>query len=200
MELAKTYAAFIGHRLVATGGLESTVLAARALVESGETAPVLFFDDATGRQLDFDLSGAPAEVVARLGSHPAVASPAASATKKKAGPGRPRLGVVSREVSLLPRHWEWLGEQPGGASAMIRRLVDHARRGATLAARQTAAREAVSRVMWAIAGDLPGFEEASRALFAGDDGRFSELVAGWPEALRAYLERLLDGARTPAAT
>ncbi|MCA9516796.1 MAG: DUF2239 family protein [Myxococcales bacterium] len=190
MEPSKTYAAFIGHELVASGGLQGTLLAAKERVDAGESAPILFFDDATGRQLDFDLSGTPVEVLARLAAHPAVAPAAAPAPQKK-GPGRPKLGVVSREVSLLPRHWEWLGAQPGGASASLRRLVDQARRSGTVTERQRAAREAASRVMWALAGDLPGFEEASRALFASDDGRFAAIIAAWPEALREHLARML---------
>ncbi|MFY0534142.1 DUF2239 family protein [Nannocystis pusilla] len=55
---------------------------------------------------------------------------AAEEPPARTGPGRPKLGVVSREVSLLPRHWEWLERQPSGSR---RRCADSSRRrsGAT---------------------------------------------------------------------
>jgi hypothetical protein len=114
------------------------------------------------------------------------------------GPGRPRLGVVSREISLLPRHWEWLEAQPGGLSATLRRLVDEARRQEPQSEQARQRRDATSRLMWALAGDLPGFEEASRALFASERGRFTDLLASWPADLRGYLlARLTSGAAAP---
>ena len=89
------------------------------------------------------------------------------------GPGRPKLGVVAREITLLPRHWEWLAQQTGGASVAIRKLVDEARRAtATTAIASASAQEAAYRFMSAMAGNLPHFEEAIRALFADDPRRF----------------------------
>ncbi|CAN5894749.1 DUF2239 family protein [soil metagenome] len=170
---------------MASGPLKAVLLAAVLLAtkerfdrDPGER--ILIFEDRTGRQVDFDLRGTAEEVVARVvpGS-------------VKAGPGRPKLGVVSREISLLPRHWEWLEQQPNGISAAIRRLVEEARKRDPEEERARLAREAVFRFMTAIAGDLPGFEEASRALFGKDPERFAELIGEWPEDIRAHLARLL---------
>ena len=107
---------------------------------------------------------------------------------------RPRLGVVAREVTLLPRHWEWLADQPGGASATLRRLVDEARKHETPKARARRAAATAGRAMTALAGDRPNFEEAYRALDAGDRDRFEALTAGWPEDVRGYLLRVAQEA------
>nr|WP_258506136.1 DUF2239 family protein [Variovorax sp. S12S4] len=166
--------AFSGFRRIASG-TRSEVLA--QLRQLPDAASVLLFDDSTGAQLDLDLrEEAPAEPEA-TGEAPRTV-------------GRPKLGVVAREVTLLPRHWEWLGRQPGGASVALRRLVDDARRVHADRDTERAAREATYRFMTAIAGDLPGFEEATRALFAGERERFDELVAPWPEDIRAHLQKL----------
>lgn len=147
---------------------------------------VLIFDDRTGRQVDFDFRGTDAEVVAR-----AVASNR-TPDQAKPGPGRPKLGIISREISLLPRQWEWLEQQPNGISAALRRLVDEARKRDPEGEKARLAREAASSFMTAIAGNFPGFEEASRALFAKDNARLRELVGGWPKDIQAYLLRWLQ--------
>ena len=176
-----TYSAFSGDRLVAAGPLDELLRRTKAHLERGG-ADVLVFEDGTGRQVDFDLRGTADEVVAR------------AATPARPGPGRPRLGVVSREVSLLPQHWEWLEAQPNGISAALRRLVDAARRRAPREEQARRAREAVSRFMTAMAGDRPGYEEASRALFAGDGARFEQLVQRWPKDVREHVRRIASDA------
>jgi hypothetical protein len=178
----RTYGAFAGDRLVATGDLRTMLLRVKKHLDGGG-APVLVFEEQTGRQVEFDFRGTADEVVAR-------ASPA----EPKAGPGRPRLGVVSREVSLLPRHWDWLEQQPNGASAALRRLVDEARKREPGKERARRARDAAGKVMWSLAGNLPDFEEASRALFAGDTARLRELIRRWPKDIRKYVQRLADEA------
>jgi hypothetical protein len=178
-----TYSAFAGDRKIAAGPLEQMLLRTKAFLDRGG-AGVLIFEDQTGRQVDFDFRGTPAEVVAR----------ATAAAAPRAGPGRPRLGVVSREVSLLPQHWEWLEAQPNGISAALRRLVDAARRRAPHEERARRARDAASRFMTAMAGDRPGYEEASRALFAGNAERFAELVRRWPRDVREHLQGIAAGA------
>lgn len=185
----RTYTAFVGARLLGTGALEEIVRLIKARVDGGETERIAFFDDETGQVLDLDLRGSPDEAIARLAEHPVLGPVVAeSEGPKRAGPGRPKLGVVSREVSLLPRHWEWLGEQSGGASVTLRKLVDEARKRTEVRDRARRAKEATHRVMWELAGNLAGFEEASRAYYANDPGRFSQEVAGWPEDVRRYLE------------
>jgi hypothetical protein len=177
-----SFTAFDGHRRLASGPLREATLAVKRAVDAGAAGPLLVFDDATGRVVDVDTRGTEAEVLARLPGEPP--SPADEEPDRGAEPrrrGRPRLGVVAREVTLLPRHWEWLAAQPGGASVALRRLVEEARRGGAEADRRRRTRDAAYRFMSAMAGDLPGFEEASRALFAGDAERFRALVAAWPE-------------------
>jgi hypothetical protein len=159
--------AFLGHRKLLSGSLAEVAPALRALPVG---AMPLVFDDASGAVVDVDLSGSPAEMLARL------APPAAR--------GRPRLGVVAREVTLLPRHWDWLATQPGGASVTLRRLIEAARRDEKAEAK--AARDAAYRFMAAVAGDLPGYEEALRALFAGDRAAFTARLADWPADVRGH--------------
>ena len=180
MEDPLTFSAFAGDRRVVSGALEATLLAVKERFDGDPSEPVLIFEDQTGRQVDFDLRGAPEEVVARARPEPA-----------RTGPGRPKLGVISREISLLPRHWEWLELQPSGASAALRRLVDEARKRDPEGDRKRLAIEAASRFMTAMAGDRRNFEEASRALFAKESERFAALIAEWPADIRDHLARLL---------
>ncbi|MGB8841056.1 MAG: DUF2239 family protein [Aliidongia sp.] len=190
--------AFEGTRHLATGPLIEVALAIKNAVERGSTEAILAFDDLTGEVIDFDLRGTKADLIARL-SKPA--SPRAGKPPGKdqdaapRSPGRPKLGVISREVTLLPRHWEWLAAQPGGASATLRKLVEDAKRnGGTLAERR-AAHATAYRFIAAIAGDRPGFEEATRALFADDCGRFEQHAATWPDDIRTYAIKLAFGTR-----
>ncbi|HKU98037.1 MAG TPA: DUF2239 family protein [Vineibacter sp.] len=191
--LSKPCTAFEGRRLLAAGPLIEVVLALKTASESGTTSPLLVFDDATGRVMDFDLRGTKADIIARL-SRPAATArpspPAEGSTPEPRGRGRPRLGVIGREVTLLPRHWEWLAAQPGGASVALRRLVDDARRTGGAQQKTRAAQEVAYRFMSAMAGNLPGFEEATRALFANDQTRFEHHVSGWPGDVRSYAKRL----------
>ena len=175
-ESLATYTAFAGGRLVATGSKEEIIASIKHQDDSIKES-ILIFDDLTGRQVDFDLSGSLADVLAR------------ESAASRHGPGRPKLGVVGREVSLLPRHWEWLEEQPNGISAALRRLVDEARKREPGAQKARRMRAALSRVMWAMAGDLPNFEEATRALFAPDDDELAELTRTWPHDVRAHVLR-----------
>jgi uncharacterized protein len=215
MTIERTYTAFAGDKLVFSGALPAMLMCVKERLDAGEERTVLVFEDETGTQLDFDFSGTPGEVLARIPSHPWFATgeahaklarlrvaqalhqmghPGAPAPKDSPGPGRPRLGVVSREVSLLPRHWEWLEKEPGGISGALRRLVEEARKRAPDEQRQRLVREATSKFMWVMAGNLPGFEEASRALFAGDNERLRDLSSAWPEDIRQHLVHLLRDA------
>jgi len=184
--VSSNYSAFSGDRLIAFGSLQEVLTASKAFVDSTDDPELLIFEDRTGRQIDFDFRGSLDEVLAR-------ALPPAPRT----GPGRPKLGVVSREVSLLPRHWEWLEAQPQGISAGIRRLVEEARKQNPGEQRARKGREALNRFMTAIAGNRPNYEEATRALFAADNARFEELIADWPEDIRAHLLRVLEDSLAP---
>jgi hypothetical protein len=183
MEEIRTYTAFVGETLIASGPLETMLPEVKARFDRDASSLFLIFEDQSGRQVDFDLRGSVNEVVAR-------ALPAPSRT----GPGRPKLGVVSREVSLLPRHWDWLEQQPNGASAALRRLVDQARKHEPGKERARLATEAAGRILSAIAGNLPGYEEASRALYAADRAHFEELILDWPRDIRAYIQRRVEDA------
>jgi len=176
--------AFAGSSRLDEGPEDELIARLRANPPGPETL-LRIFDDATGERLELDLRPE--------GAGTAVPAPAAPAPRTV---GRPRLGVVAREVTLLPRHWDWLNRQPGGASVALRRLVDEARQVHRERDAQRAAREAAYRVMTEMAGDLPGFEEATRSLFAGEGARFDTLIDSWPEDIRTFLRRLASGAWT----
>lgn len=176
---------FAGARLIARGDLATV---ARAAHSSRDRTP-LILDDTTGHAVEIDLRGSVDDVLTRL-------SPPAAAPKPARG--RPKLGVTAREVTLLPRHWDWLSTQPGGASAALRRLVDQARRDTVDADAVRQAQEVTYRVMTTLAGDRPGYEEATRALFAGDHQRFESLVTAWPKDIAAYVVELSERAWPPS--
>jgi len=172
-----TCTAFEGSRLIATGPVAHVALKVKEVLDRGEQAPVLIFDDHSSRLVELDFRGTPQDVLARLDPPPEEAP---------RRPGRPRLGVVAREVTLLPRHWEWLSSQPGGASVAIRKLVEQASRANQSQDRIRIARESAYRFMSAIAGNESGFEEAARALFAGNHERFEQEIAVWPPDIRNH--------------
>ena len=183
MEDDKTYTAFVGTNLIASGARDGVLEALKSRFDRDVSTLILTFEDQTGRQIDFDLRGTLADVLARY--RPALA---------RVGPGRPKLGVVAREVSLLPRQWEWLEQQPSGASAAIRRLVDEARKRDPGEQQARSAIEATGRFLSAMAGNLPGYEEASRALYARKRKRFDDLIREWPKDIRLHAKRLSHGA------
>lgn len=177
-ERAGRFVAFEGVSRIADGDWAAVSRAAWRAMEAG--APVLVFEAATGRVADLDPRDRAAAV------HAAEAAAAEPAKR-----GRPKLGVVAREVTLLPRHWDWLAQQPGGASVALRRLVEAARKETSAADDRRTARDAAYRFMQAIAGDLAGFEEASRALFAEDMAGLSERIATWPRDVRRQVLEML---------
>jgi hypothetical protein len=177
--------AFQGARCIAAGELAEVALKAKATADKGP--PVLIFDDATSEAIEVDFRGTAEDVLQRLAR---ASSPQATAPETPRGPGRPKLGVVSREVTLLPRHWEWLSAQPGGASVALRKLVEEARRANASKDRVRQSQEAAYRFMSAMAGDRPGFEEATRALFAGQRERFDQLIDAWPRDIRNHAKKL----------
>lgn len=186
MQTIAPFTAFSGTCRLASGDLPEVALSVKALLEQDSWAPALIFDNQTGLHVEVDLRGTREDVLERLAPPPGVASPEDEAVTVPRGPGRPKLGVVAREITLLPRHWEWLATQPGGASVAVRKLVEEARRTNTKKDRLREAREAVYRFISATAGNEPGFEEVSRALFAGDKDRFMALMKNWPGDVREH--------------
>lgn len=173
---ADGYVVFAGERLIARGTAADAALACRA---AGDGRVLAFGPD--GRQEDFDVRGSEDDIRDRY----------APPREEPRGRGRPRLGVVAREVTLLPRHWDWLAAQPGGASVALRRLVDQARNADDAPHRQRAARDAAYRFLSAMAGNLPGFEEAIRAIYAGDTARLQALSQDWPADIRDHALSIL---------
>lgn len=204
LDIASSYSAFEGACCIAHGGLEHVALAAKRAMDraaSNPTAPaILVFSDSSSETLELDWRGSDTEFAARLDAvvarHPAPAAPEAEPGDIEAprGPGRPKLGVVAREVTLLPRHWEWLGSQPGGASVALRKLVDVARRTSEARDRVRHSSAVGYKFMSTMAGHEPGFEEASRALFAGDQAGFETHIANWPADVQTHLKRILTDA------
>lgn len=195
-ENQRNYTGFAGYRLIASGALTEVALKAKEWLDRGDSAPLLIFEDETGNPVDLDFRGTLYEFLDKLEKKRARRAEAEQATEepKRSGPGRPKLGVVSREVSLLPRHWDWLNSQPGGASVTLRKLVEEARRNSAGADRARRAQEAAYKFMAAMAGDFPGFEEASRAFFANNPERFHQLIQPWPEDVREHARKLVAAA------
>lgn len=180
-EVSNSYAVFEGTSLLAAGTLADVAIAARTAFLARPHSRVLIFDP-SGRTLEIDLRGSDLSAYRfNPGSEPLIAT-----APQPPGPGRPKLGVIAREVTLLPRHWEWLNDQPGGASVALRKLVEDARKNSWEKDAIRHGQEAAYRFLTAIAGDLPGFEEALRALFAGDADRFDTETTLWPGGLRGH--------------
>lgn len=191
--------AFAGERRIAMGSRAEVAVVVKRVVDGGEHGPLLVFHETTGRVVELDLRGTVEDVERRCASESGEGSLAGEETgggveQPARGPGRPKLGVVGREVTLLPRHWAWLSAQRGGASVTLRRLVDQARRESVEADVVHQAQDAAYRFMQAVAGDHPGFEEATRALFARDEEGFVAQTEGWPVDLADQARRMAAGA------
>lgn len=176
--------AFQKHKRVARGTVLEVASAVKKYLEKKSDGEVLIFDDLSSAPVEIDLRGSAREVVKRL------QEAADKANTKVSGPGRPKLGVVSREISLLPRHWEWLSLQPSGASATLRRLVEETQKKNLPQDQMRQAQTATYKFMHAVAGDLPHYEEALRALFASDKKAFTKCIATWPKDIVAHIEKL----------
>lgn len=189
METASTYTAFEGHSLLIRGALTDVIIKIKKKLGKAENSAILIFSDATGRVMDFNFHGTEKEVLKRLDVFVADDEP-----RDSPGPGRPKLGVISREVSLLPRHWEWLASQSGGASATLRKLVEEAKKKSLSGNSARQSQERSHKFMSAVAGDLKGYEEALRALYKRDEKAFLAEIAGWPRDVRNHVAALADGA------
>jgi hypothetical protein len=186
-----TFTAFIGARRVGAGGLAAAAAAVKQAIDSGETGEILIFEDSNARAIEIDFRGGPESVQASVArALEARERQAAPAEEPRRGPGRPKLGVVAREVTLLPRHWDWLATQRGGASVALRRLVEEAAKDRGGHEKRRLAQEAAYRFLSALAGDRPHYEEAVRALFARNAAAFAERIAQWPRDVRDYATTL----------
>lgn len=195
--------AFEGFERVESGDIRQVAAKTKAVLDRGERAPVLVFDETTSELVEIDFRGTLRQVLERLGSQPPDSPEVGTAEVGGPAPrgrGRPKLGVVPREVTLLPRHWEWLSSQPGGASVALRKLVDEARRTRQSADALRRGQEAAYRFLHALAGNLPGFEEVTRALFAGTETQFVELTEAWPRDVRDHARRLGAAAFAPSSS
>lgn len=181
-----TYAAFEGHKLFSKGSLSDVVLKIKKRIGKAAQSEILIFSSETGKVMDFNFQGTEKDVSKRLEIFSSNED-----SKPSAGPGRPRLGVISREVSLLPRHWEWLATQTGGASGTLRKLVEEAKKKSEQSGPSVKqAQERTYKFLSALAGDLEGYEEALRALFKKDEKQFLEKIQKWPRDVRDYAVEL----------
>lgn len=180
------YSAFLKGQHLATGPLHEVAMVVLRAQQKQPDAHPLVFSNATGKCVDLDLRGGEDAIAARY-TVPAPVQP-------PKGRGRPKLGVVAREVTLLPEHWDWLAAQPGGASVALRKLVHEARRKGGGLDQMREARDRAYHAMSTLAGDLAGFEEAARALFGGDHERLVAQMAAWPKDVRAYVLQLAEPA------
>ena len=187
--------AFQDSRRIAHGSATEVISACKAVLSKEPQASIVLFDDATGRQVDPDWRGSVAQTVSSVMPQAASNDGPADAPPLRRGPGRPRLGVVAREVTLLPRHWEWLAGQSGGASVTLRKLVENAMRSHPGESDARQAEEAAYRFMQAMAGDLPNYEEALRAFYRKDDTGFATNILSWPHDIREHAQALVERAR-----
>ena len=187
MSIPSSYTAFEGLKIRFQGSLGEVVIQVKKRLGKSEHSPVLIISDLTGKVMDFNFHGTLKDVQKRL---EVFVSQAEEGPKDAGGPGRPKLGVISREVSLLPRHWEWLASQSGGASAALRKLVEDAKRQALDSGSIKEAQARTYKFMSVIAGDLQGYEEALRALYRRDGKKFQTQIEAWPSDVQKYIKSL----------
>lgn len=185
MNMFNTYTAFMGTDFFGQGSLSEIILKIKKYIGTAENTNILIFSDLTGKAIDFNFQGSLLDVQKRLDVFVSENS-----TQQITGPGRPKLGVISREISLLPAHWEWLATQPGGSSAVIRKLIDEARKKSEGSLSIKQIQERVHRFTTAMAGDLQGYEEALRALYRKDEDQFLIQMGSWPSDIRDHVINL----------
>lgn len=182
----RKYTAFADAKKIASGEVMDVAVKVKKFLKGENKAQILIFDDSTSAQIEIDFRGTAESVTKRLEG----LLSKEDAGDKKMGPGRPKLGVIPKEVTLLPDHWEWLGRQPGGASVTLRRLVEEAKKKNFAKDQMRLAQEATYKFMTVMAGDLPQYEEALRALYAGDSKKFEKLISPWPKDIQEHTNKL----------
>ncbi len=179
-----SFSAFDGHQLLFKGAFSEVVLKIKKRIGKDSNSSILIFSDATGKTMDFNFQGTEKDILKRLEVF------VTEKSQPLEGPGRPRLGVVSREISLLPRHWEWLASQPGGASATLRKFVDAEMRKSSDGPSVQQAQERAYKFMNVMAGDLEGYEDALRALYRKDKKQFTASIKNWAPDVKTYVVEL----------
>ena len=182
------YTVFNGPRHIASGDLREVARQTKTWIHGNSDGAILIFDNATSQQVEIDFRGSLEEVLARL----AKVREEVMEGPVEPRPGRPKLGVIAREVTLLPRHWEWLAAQRGGASVSLRRLVEEARRASESTDQARQSLESLDRFLRVMAGDFPGYEEATRWLYRKDRQRFEQIIENWPADVRIHLQKLAE--------
>ncbi|MBA2936739.1 DUF2239 family protein [Paenibacillus sp. CGMCC 1.16610] len=186
--------AFLGVRVIANGLIEHVVTTVKETLDDRDLTQLLLFNDSTGKPLDVDFRGTTDDVLKRLGEQFGNLPSKEEDHQPTGRVGRPKLGVISGEVTLLPRHWEWLKSQPGGASVTLRKLIDEARRAGVEQSNVRESQEATYNFMTAMAGDFPQYEEALRALYASDLDRFYHFINDWETDIRNHVKKLAANA------
>lgn len=179
----RDYVAFADNKKIADGDVIAVALKVKKYLNTHSESSLLVFDQETSAQVELDLRGTEEAVERRLA---AMLAP----EEKKCGPGRPKLGVISKEVTLLPQHWEWLALQPGGASVTLRKLIEEAKKKNSDKDQIRRAQDATYKFMHAIAGDFPNYEDALRALYAGDRGQLKKMISDWPKDIQEHILKI----------
>lgn len=182
-----SYVTFLEKDLFAEGTQEEVALKMKKHLSKNKDSSFLTFDESTGKQIDFDLHGTLSDVQKRYESK-------VEESQNASKVGRPKLGVVSREVSLLPRHWDWLASQPDSASVTLRRLVEDAMKRNKDVDAIRVSQDATYRFMSVMAGDLIGYEEALRALYAREEKSFNRFLSAWPKDISHQIKQYAKGA------
>lgn len=185
------FTVFAGNGILASGKLENVLQVVREYLDEGGLDRLTFFNDDKGYTTDFDLRGSLEDILRRLVDHPLYEVQTRDKLEEKRGRGRPKLGVVSKEVTLLPRHWKWLSKQRGGASVTLRKLVEDARKKGENKELVGHTRDSIHRFLWEMTSNFEHFEEVSRALFGGEYSRVIILIDTWPDDIKAYLTKKL---------
>lgn len=190
LKMDRKCTAFADAKKIASGNILEVAIKVKKYLSKDNKDQILIFDDATSNQVEIDFRGTPDSVTRRLES---LMKKTESEEDRKSGPGRPKLGVVAKEVTLLPEHWEWLSRQSGGASVTLRKLVEEAKKKNFAKDQIRLSQEATYKFMMVMAGDRPQYEEALRALYAGDSRKFEKLVQEWPEDIQVHVLKLAKG-------
>lgn len=188
----RTYTAFADSKKIASGAVVDVALKVKKFLKTDSKAQILIFDDSTSAQIEIDLRGTADNITRRLEA--LLEDKGTTSPSKKSGPGRPKLGVTPKEVTLLPDHWEWLASQPGGASVTLRRLVEDAKKKNHPKDLIRQAQEATYKFMTVMAGDLTQYEEALRALYSKDHNKFEKIVNLWPKDIREHTLKIAEAA------